>query len=143
MSGNNRRASLTFPRCAESRPDHGGSWFSAQRRTFLDKGRLPDLAACGESLRLAANGIAESFSPDEARAAARDFDLKRLPADFIDDPFPYYRALREHDPVHRMAEGAYFITRWRDCDAVYSDARVLSSDKKIELGPKNLKTLLF
>ena len=36
------------------------------------------------------------FSPDDARAAARDFDIKRLPADFIDDPFPYYRALREH-----------------------------------------------
>ena len=76
------------------------------------------------------------FSPDEARAAARDFDLKRLPADFIDDPFPYYRALREHDPVHRMPDGAYLITRWRDCDAVYRDARVFSSDKKIEFSPK-------
>src|SRR2546421_8565873 len=143
MSGNNRRASLTFPRCAESRPDHGGSWFSAQRRTFLDKGRLPDLAACGESMRLAANGIAERFSPDEARAAARDFDLKRLPADFIDDPFPYYRALRGHDPVHRMPDGAYLITRWRDCDAVYRDPRVFSSDKKIEFRPKYGDTPLY
>jgi hypothetical protein len=35
------------------------------------------------------------FSPGEAAAAARAFDLKRLPADFIDDPFPYYAALRE------------------------------------------------
>jgi cytochrome P450 len=76
------------------------------------------------------------FSPDEARAAARGFDLKRLPADFIGDPFPYYRALREHDPVHRMPDGAYLITRWRDCDAVYRDARVFSSDKKIEFRPK-------
>src|SRR3954463_11872651 len=75
------------------------------------------------------------FSPDEARAAARDFDIKRLPPDFIDDPFPYYRALREHDPVHRMPDGAYLITRWRDCDAVYRDARVFSSDKKIEFRP--------
>ncbi len=50
--------------------------------------------------------------------------------------FPYYRALREHDPVHRMPDGAYFITRWRDCDTVYRDARVFSSDKKIEFGPK-------
>src|SRR5947209_14060277 len=77
-----------------------------------------------------------AFSPDQARAAARDFDLKHLPADFIDDPFPYYRALREHDPVHRMPDGAYLITRWRDCDAVYRDARVFSSDKKIEFKPK-------
>ena len=76
------------------------------------------------------------FSPDEARAAARDFDLKRLPPDFIDDPFPYYGALREHDPVHRMPDGAYLITRWRNCDAVYRDARVFSSDKKIEFRPK-------
>ena len=76
------------------------------------------------------------FSPDGHARPARDFDLKRLPADFIDDPFPYYRALREHDPVHRMPDGAYLITRWRDCDAVYRDARVFSSDKKIEFKPK-------
>jgi cytochrome P450 len=80
--------------------------------------------------------VARGFSPDEARAAARDFDLKRLPPDFLDDPFPYYRALREHDPVHRMPDGAYLITCWRDCDAVYRDARVFSSDKKIEFKPK-------
>jgi cytochrome P450 len=76
------------------------------------------------------------FAPDEARAAALAFDIKRLPGDFIDDPFPYYRALREHEPVHRMPDGAYLITRWRDCDAVYRDARVFSSDKKIEFRPK-------
>src|SRR6188472_661405 len=76
------------------------------------------------------------FSPDEAKAAARAFDVKRLPVDFIDDPFAYYHALREHDPVHRMPDGAYLITRWRDCDAVYRDARVFSSDKKVEFGPK-------
>jgi cytochrome P450 len=69
-------------------------------------------------------------------AVARDFDLKRLPADFFDDPFRYYRALREHDPVHRMGDGAYFLTRWRDCDAVYRDAKTFSSDKKVEFRPK-------
>src|SRR5438270_1499 len=87
-------------------------------------------------MSLVGDRVAAKFSPQEARAAARDFDLKRLPADFIDDPFPYYRALREHDPVHRMPDGAYLITRWRDCDAVYRDARVFSSDKKIEFKPK-------
>ncbi len=83
------------------------------------------------------------FSPDEAQGAARAFDLKRLPGDFIDDPFPYYRALREHDPVHRMPDGAYLITRWRDCDAVYRDARVFSSDKRIEFQPKYGDTPLY
>jgi cytochrome P450 len=83
-----------------------------------------------------ATDSAERFSPDQAAAVARDFDLKRLPDDFFADPFAYYRALRAHDPVHRMPDGAYFITRWRDCDAVYRDARVFSSDKKIEFRPK-------
>ena len=46
-----------------------------------------------------------------AAEVARSFSFERLPADFIDDPFPYYRALREHDPVHRMPDGAYFLTR--------------------------------
>jgi cytochrome P450 len=83
------------------------------------------------------------FSLEQARSAARDFDLKRLPADFIDDPFPYYRALREHDPVHRMPDGAYLVTRWRDCDTVYRDAHVFSSDKKVEFRPKYGDTPLF
>ena len=83
------------------------------------------------------------FSPEQARAAARDFDLKRLPADFIDDPFPHYHALREHDPVHRMPDGAFFLARWRDCDAVYRDAHVFSSDKKIEFRPKYGDAPLF
>jgi cytochrome P450 len=73
---------------------------------------------------------------DDARMIAREFDLKRLPADFFDNPFRYYAACREHDPVHRMPDGAYFLTRWRDCDAVYRDARTFSSDKKVEFFPK-------
>src|SRR4051812_18962849 len=90
------------------------------------------------SLALRMNRVAERarFSPEEARAAARSFDLKSLPADFIDNPFPYYAALREHEPVHRMPDGAYLITRWRDCDAVYRGARLFSSDKKVEFQPK-------
>ena len=94
-------------------------------------------------MSLVENGVAIRFSPEQAIAAARDFDLKRLPADFIDDPFPYYRALREHDPVHRMPDGAYLLTRWRDCDTVYRDARVFSSDKKVEFGPKYGDAPLF
>ena len=90
------------------------------------------------------DGVAGSDMPfADAAGIARGFDLKRLPADFIDDPFPYYRALREHDPVHRMPDGAYLITRWRDCDAVYRDARVFTSDKKVEFLPKFGDTPLY
>src|SRR5882724_1904623 len=83
------------------------------------------------------------LAADRAGAVARGFDLKRLPADFFDDPFGYYHALRAHDPVHRMPDGAYFLTRWRDCDAVYRDARVFSSDKKVEFFPKYGDTPLY
>jgi cytochrome P450 len=87
------------------------------------------------------NVVADAL--EVSREQVRDFDLKRLPADFIDDPFPYYRALREHDPVHRMPDGAYLLTRWRDCDAVYRDACVFSSDKKVEFRPKYGDSPLF
>ena len=79
----------------------------------------------------------------EAAAAARAFDLKQLPADFIDDPYPYFHALREHDPVHRMPDGGYIITRYDDCEAVYKDARIYSSDKKVEFRPKFGDSPLF
>ena len=79
----------------------------------------------------------------DAPAVARGFELKRLPADFFDDPYRYYGALRDHDPVHRMGDGAYFLTRWRDCDAVYRDAKTFSSDKKVEFRPKYGDAPLF
>jgi cytochrome P450 len=47
----------------------------------------------------------------DPRAIARAFDLKRLDPAFLDDPFPVYRALREHDPVHHMPDGSYFLSR--------------------------------
>src|SRR3954451_11918537 len=105
---------------------------------ILDNRRTFSLAARGEgaaSMSLVADSTGR-LAPDQARSAARDFDLKRLPDDFFADPYRYYAALREHDPVHRMPDGAYFLTRWRDCDAVYRDAHVFSSDKKVEFLPK-------
>jgi cytochrome P450 len=85
-------------------------------------------------------GFADASKAAEAAGA---FDLKRLPADFIDDPYPYYHALREHDPVHRMPDGSYIITRYDDCETLYKDAKTYSSDKKIEFFPKYGDTPLF
>ena len=73
--------------------------------------------------------------PDD-RALADDFDLKRLSASFYDDPFPTYRALREHAPVKRMADGSVFLSRYADVVAVYKDTATFSSDKHEEFGPK-------
>jgi cytochrome P450 len=64
------------------------------------------------------------------------FDLRALPDDFYDDPFRYYDALRATDPVRRLPDGGYFLSRYADCLAVYKDPTIFSSDKKVEFKPK-------
>jgi len=67
--------------------------------------------------------------------ALRTFQLTRPPADFIDDPYPYYALLRDHDPAHALEGGGVLLTRYEDALTVYRDARA-SSDKTIEFRPK-------
>src|ERR1051326_2063640 len=74
---------------------------------------------------------------------AAAFDIKRLDQAFLDDPYPTYRALREHDPVHRMPDGSYFLTRYDDLVEVYRDAATWSSDKKIDFKPNFGDSLLY
>ena len=78
---------------------------------------------------------------DEALAAT--FDLRALPDAFYDDPFPTYRALREHTPVKRMPDGSVFLSRYADVVAVYKDAVTFSSDKREEFFPKYGASPLF
>ncbi|HEY7760136.1 MAG TPA: cytochrome P450 [Burkholderiales bacterium] len=73
---------------------------------------------------------------DAARDLAERFDLRALPPDFYDDPFPTYHALRTHAPVKRMPDGAYLLTRYADVLAVYKDPLAFSSDKRAEFKPK-------
>jgi len=67
-----------------------------------------------------------------AGALAESFNLAALDRAFLDDPYPTYGALREHDPVHRMPDGSYFLTRYDDLVEVYRDTRTWSSDKKAQ-----------
>lgn len=67
---------------------------------------------------------------------AGTFDLRNLQPDFFDDPFPTYRALREHAPVKRLPDGSVFLTRYADALSIYRDTGTFSSDKKKEFGPK-------
>ncbi|MDP1566459.1 MAG: cytochrome P450, partial [Polaromonas sp.] len=76
------------------------------------------------------------MSPARAREIASSFDLRALPADFYANPYPVYARLREHEPVRRMPDGSYFLTRYADIVAVYRDAQTFSSDKKVEFTPK-------
>ena len=70
-----------------------------------------------------------------AGIAAR-FDLATLTPDFFANPYPYYRALRDHAPIKRMPDGSCFLTRYEDILPVYRDPKVFSSDKRKEFGPK-------
>ncbi|MDB5728092.1 MAG: cytochrome [Noviherbaspirillum sp.] len=78
-----------------------------------------------------------------ARDIAAQFDVQHLPPDFYADPFPYYRALQEYEPVKRMQNGGYFLTRYEDLLAVYKNPKSFSSDKKFEFKPKYGDTPLY
>jgi cytochrome P450 len=73
--------------------------------------------------------------PDAAARMAASFDIRALTAEFLDDPYPAYRALRERDPVHLMPDGSYFLTRYDDCLDVYRDTATWSSDKTVDFRP--------
>lgn len=82
------------------------------------------------------NPITPPMSPARAAAIAAGLDLRQLPPDFLANPYPVYARLRETEPVKRLPDGAYFLTRHADLVAVYRDAQTFSSDKQVEFGPK-------
>jgi len=71
----------------------------------------------------------------DAPALATSFQLSAPPQDFYDDPYPYYAALTEHDPVRVLGDGGLLLTRYEDLVTVYRSPHA-SSDKKIEFRPK-------
>ncbi|HYF16562.1 MAG TPA: cytochrome P450 [Ramlibacter sp.] len=83
-----------------------------------------------------AAAVTPPLAPERAREIAAGFDLRALPPEFYANPFPVYAALREREPVRRMPDGSYFLTRHADLVAVYRDAFAFSSDKKVEFTPK-------
>jgi cytochrome P450 len=67
---------------------------------------------------------------------AAAFDPQHIPDGFYADPYPWYRALREREPVHRCPDGTLFLTRYRDLDAIYRDRSHFSSDKRVAFAPR-------
>ncbi|MEM1388782.1 MAG: cytochrome P450 [Pseudomonadota bacterium] len=63
------------------------------------------------------------------------FDLNQIGADFIEDPHPLLHGLRAESPVHWNPDGSVFLTRYRDCQAVYRASAALS-DKRDAFGKK-------
>src|SRR5216110_2240191 len=79
----------------------------------------------------------------DARELAAGFDLEKLTPEFYANPYPTYRALRENEPVKRMPNGSYFLTRYDDLVAAYKNTKAYSSDKKKEFLPKYGDSLLY
>ena len=99
-------------------------------------------------MRKSENGISVSTKEygsmnANARELAADFDIEKLTAEFYADPYPTYRALREHAPVKRMPNGSYFLARYDDLLTAYKNTRLFSSDKKKEFAPKYGASLLY
>ncbi len=87
--------------------------------------------------RVARYHVSVTNDPSEALSQEKSsFDLRSLPADFYEDPFPYYAKLRADSPVKRLPDGGYFLTRYDDVQFVYKNPKLFSSDKKREFGDK-------
>jgi hypothetical protein len=67
-------------------------------------------------------------APDPQTALLETFDLYAPPAEFYESPYPYYKALRELDPVHENADGSFYLTRYEDVRRVYR-TKGMTSDK--------------
>jgi len=79
----------------------------------------------------------------DARELSADFDLENLTPGFYADPYPTYRALRENEPVKRLRNGCYFLTRYDDLVTAYKATKIFSSDKRKEFAPKYGDSLLY
>ncbi len=67
--------------------------------------------------------------------AAPELDLKALPNVF--DPFPAYRWLREHDPVHwSPSMNAWVVTRYADVLEIFNRPARFSSDRFRKVDPR-------
>jgi cytochrome P450 len=87
-------------------------------------------------MRVTPSDITPPMPDARAQQIAQDFDLRSLPADFLANPYPVYSVLREQQPMRRMPDGSWLLTRHADLVAVYRDAASFSSDKHIEFAPR-------
>lgn len=57
-----------------------------------------------------------------------------------EDPHPFYKTLRERDPVHRSrpADG-YVLSRYRDVQAVLGDRRFSADERNLRVWPRIMK----
>ena len=72
-----------------------------------------------------------------------EFSLANLSAAFYQNPYPFYHALRKLEPIKKMPDGSYFLTRYEDIQCVYKNPKLFSSDKQREFQPKYGDSALY
>src|ERR1043166_3897154 len=77
--------------------------------------RVYRVAAKGEQARVTMN--------EHVQTATSDPLFNPLSPDYIKNPYPHYVRLREHDPVHLNAHGAFVASRQPDVPLVLRDKR--------------------
>lgn len=83
------------------------------------------------------------WSEAEQQEVASSFDLETFDEGFVDNPYPAYRALRHHNPVCKLPDGSYFISRYRDLVTIFQDPERFISDKKVDFKKKFGDSPLF
>ena len=59
-----------------------------------------------------------------------EFDAHLLTQEYLQNPYSYYRELRENDPVHWSERlSAWLLTRYDDVAAAFRDPRLLSGTR--------------
>tara|TARA_A100000171_G_scaffold52596_1_gene71805 strand:- start:489 stop:1712 length:1224 start_codon:yes stop_codon:yes gene_type:complete len=61
------------------------------------------------------------MSRKELNATGTSFDLFNVPDDYYDNPYPYFKDLRDNDPLHRNSDGSVLVTRYEDVKTVWRD----------------------
>jgi cytochrome P450 len=52
---------------------------------------------------------------------AKKFNLFDIPDEYYLDPLPYFKALRDDDPIHLNSDGSVLLTRYEDIISVWRD----------------------
>jgi pimeloyl-[acyl-carrier protein] synthase len=62
-----------------------------------------------------------------------DFISVALTPEFREDPYEFFRLLREQEPVHKTAFGVYLLTRHADASTAVRDPRLSNNERNSEL----------
>ncbi|MGI8795187.1 MAG: cytochrome P450 [Acidimicrobiia bacterium] len=69
----------------------------------------------------------------QSQEADLDFISAAITPEFRDDPYQFFRLLREHEPVHKTAFGVYLLTRHADAAVATRDPRLSNDEQNSDL----------